>query len=455
MKFEVSERMVTTADKNQVLVALQEQFRKVARSVSHQGETLEVKAIEASFGSINRLDVTLVELKAKDDGFLILASVNYRPSVAFWIILLITLFTWVFWLLPIAFYLMQKKTVRTAIADVFTRVKHEFQNSGGHMGSGTSLDQLEKLGALRDKGVLTEEEFQVKKKQLLEFGVLHKSNDRSSASESRVGILPLQTSTERSDPLVTMCPFCGTQVQDAGQCSHCGSRLDTAEAKWCIFRTNYARLSPHEQLERRSTMTPEQLAILDRTLETLTSRPETLADTSRQNAKIAKIGAFVLLPLAALVIIVGLTQDLAQRHDVLAPGAEQPSLMTQPLTSPISATLPTASSTQSAPEAALTAAQRNATRSAQSYLKISGFSRRGLIDQLSSEHGDRFSSGDATVAVDSLNIDWNTQAERSAAAYLKISGFSCRGLIEQLSSQHGDKYTVEQATNGAKQAGAC
>jgi host cell surface-exposed lipoprotein len=86
---------------------------------------------------------------------------------------------------------------------------------------------------------------------------------------------------------------------------------------------------------------------------------------------------------------------------------------------------------------------------------MSGFSRRGLIDQLSSEYGNKFSIGDATVVVDSLNSDWSEQAARSAAAYLKMSGFSCRGLIEQLSSEHGNKYTVEQATYGAKQAGAC
>jgi hypothetical protein len=103
----------------------------------------------------------------------------------------------------------------------------------------------------------------------------------------------------------------------------------------------------------------------------------------------------------------------------------------------------------------LTAAQRNAVRSANAYLKLSGFSRRGLIDQLSSEFGDKFSVADATVAVDSLNTNWNTQAARSAASYLKVSGFSCRGLIDQLSSEHGDKYTVEQATYGATQAGIC
>ena len=100
----------------------------------------------------------------------------------------------------------------------------------------------------------------------------------------------------------------------------------------------------------------------------------------------------------------------------------------------------------------LTAAQRNAVRSANSYLQLSGFSRQGLIDQLSSEFGDSYSVGDATVAVNSLSTDWNAQAARSAVS---LSGFSCQGLIDQLSSEFGDKYTVEQATYGATQADIC
>ena len=115
-----------------------------------------------------------------------------------------------------------------------------------------------------------------------------------------------------------------------------------------------------------------------------------------------------------------------------------------------SAAVPSASESDN-----LTAPQRNAVRSANSYLQFSGFSRQGLISQLSSEFGDRYSVGDATVAVDSLNIDWNAQAARSAASYLEMSGFSCQGLIEQLSSDHGDQYTVPQATYGATQAGIC
>jgi hypothetical protein len=103
----------------------------------------------------------------------------------------------------------------------------------------------------------------------------------------------------------------------------------------------------------------------------------------------------------------------------------------------------------------LTGPQKNAVRSAKQYLSIMGFSRDGLIHQLSSDAGDGYSVADATVAVDSLSIDWNEQAVRSAKKYLSIMGFSCKGLIEQLSSSAGDRYTVSQATYGARQAGAC
>lgn len=103
----------------------------------------------------------------------------------------------------------------------------------------------------------------------------------------------------------------------------------------------------------------------------------------------------------------------------------------------------------------LTNPQKNAVRSAKNYLSFQGFSRRGLIAQLSSSYGDGYAVEDATAAVDSLSIDWNTQAAKSAKNYLNTMGFSCNGLIRQLSSDAGDKYTESQARYGAQQAGAC
>jgi hypothetical protein len=106
-------------------------------------------------------------------------------------------------------------------------------------------------------------------------------------------------------------------------------------------------------------------------------------------------------------------------------------------------------------EDTLTGPQRNAVRSAEQYLAMTGFSRAGLIQQPSSDAGDGYSVADATVAVDSLSVDWNENAERSARQYLDMTGFSCDGLVEQLSSSAGDRYTVAEATYGARQAGAC
>ncbi|RMW07743.1 hypothetical protein ALP03_200201 [Pseudomonas amygdali pv. tabaci] len=103
----------------------------------------------------------------------------------------------------------------------------------------------------------------------------------------------------------------------------------------------------------------------------------------------------------------------------------------------------------------LTGPQNNAVRSAKQYLSMTGFSRNGLIHQLSSDAGEGFDVSDATKAVDSMNIDWNQQAVRSAKQYLNMMGFSCKGLIKQLSSSAGEKYTVDQATYGAKHADGC
>jgi uncharacterized protein YecT (DUF1311 family) len=99
--------------------------------------------------------------------------------------------------------------------------------------------------------------------------------------------------------------------------------------------------------------------------------------------------------------------------------------------------------------------QINAVRAARSYLNISAFSRDGLIEQLSSSAGSGFNRNDATLAVDSMNVDWNLEAVKSAKQYLKLMGFSCKGLIQQLSSPAGGKFTEQQATFGAQQAGAC
>lgn len=76
----------------------------------------------------------------------------------------------------------------------------------------------------------------------------------------------------------------------------------------------------------------------------------------------------------------------------------------------------------------LTGSQNNAVRSVKQYLDIAGFSRSGLIRQLSSNAGDGYDVADATIAVDSLNVDWNKEAVKSAKQYLSVSGFRAKAL---------------------------
>jgi len=102
-----------------------------------------------------------------------------------------------------------------------------------------------------------------------------------------------------------------------------------------------------------------------------------------------------------------------------------------------------------------TQSQQNALRSAERYLQTSAFSEAGLIEQLSSEAGDKYPHADAVFAVEHLHVNWNEQAVKAAKQYLSTSSFSCQGLIEQLSSEAGDKYTLAQAEYAAKKVGLC
>jgi hypothetical protein len=59
----------------------------------------------------------------------------------------------------------------------------------------------------------------------------------------------------------------------------------------------------------------------------------------------------------------------------------------------------------------------------------------------------------ATYAVDSLHIDFKEHAYKSAKNYLAMSGFSRKGLIEQLESDAGEGFTHSQAVYGVHKAG--
>jgi Host cell surface-exposed lipoprotein len=90
-------------------------------------------------------------------------------------------------------------------------------------------------------------------------------------------------------------------------------------------------------------------------------------------------------------------------------------------------------------------ANGRALQSAESYLAMSGFSKQGLYEQLSSSAGEGFTQGQAQYAVDHVDADWNREAVQSARSYLELMPMSRAELIEQLSSSAGEGFTYEQA----------
>ena len=70
---------------------------------------------------------------------------------------------------------------------------------------------------------------------------------------------------------------------------------------------------------------------------------------------------------------------------------------------------------------ALTQQQQSAVETAKQYLSTQAFSQQGLIDQLDSPDGGGYSVNDATVAVDSLTVNWNAEAVQAAKEYLADS----------------------------------
>jgi len=114
---------------------------------------------------------------------------------------------------------------------------------------------------------------------------------------------------------------------------------------------------------------------------------------------------------------------------------------------------PTTKSTGGGGSSEPTAGQKNALESAKQYLETQAFSRKGLIEQLSSKYGEGYSKADATWAVDHLKVNWNEQAYRAAKEYLDTMPFSRAGLIQQLESPEGGGFTHAQAVYGATKAG--
>lgn len=146
MHFEISERFTSISDETRIRNFLWNSFSKISSNITDTPPSFTVIQVNPTFGSINRKDETIISVSKREGDILLVASVNYKPSVAFWIIFIISLFSTIGWLIPLVFYFYQKKTVREAIQEVFSRTKNEFHGSNSPVTTTENFTtQLEKL----------------------------------------------------------------------------------------------------------------------------------------------------------------------------------------------------------------------------------------------------------------------------------------------------------------------
>lgn len=88
---------------------------------------------------------------------------------------------------------------------------------------------------------------------------------------------------------------------------------------------------------------------------------------------------------------------------------------------------------------------RNALKSAQVYSDKMHMSKARLYDQLTSEHGEKFSAEAAQYAIDNVKADWNKNALETAKSYRDTMSMSPSRIYDQLVSEHGEKFTPEEA----------
>lgn len=86
-----------------------------------------------------------------------------------------------------------------------------------------------------------------------------------------------------------------------------------------------------------------------------------------------------------------------------------------------------------------------ALKSAQNYVDTLHFSKQGLRQQLTSEHGSGFSEEAAEYALEHVDVDYYQEAVEAAESYLDTMSFSRQELKQQLTSEYGSGFTEEEA----------
>jgi RNA polymerase subunit RPABC4/transcription elongation factor Spt4 len=88
----------------------------------------------------------------------------------------------------------------------------------------------------------------------------------------------------------------------------------------------------------------------------------------------------------------------------------------------------------------------SALKKAEIYSDTMYMSKSGIYNQLTSEHGEKFSEEAAQYAIDNINADWNKNALEKAKVYQDEMSMSPAAIEDQLKSEHGENFTADEAS---------
>jgi hypothetical protein len=172
MKFTTTQKLKTGASEDAVFSAIREVFKPISESVEQGNHFVEARQIQATFGSINRKDVTRLTLKRKQDGWTVTADTDFKPSVWFWILLILTILTVWGVLISVGIYWWQKTIVKGAVENALKQLSDDLEDSPAsppstYGGTTSTMGEVEQLASLLQKGLISQGEFEAAKKKAL------------------------------------------------------------------------------------------------------------------------------------------------------------------------------------------------------------------------------------------------------------------------------------------------
>ena len=81
----------------------------------------------------------------------------------------------------------------------------------------------------------------------------------------------------------------------------------------------------------------------------------------------------------------------------------------------------------------------------QEYADSMYMSKKAIYDQLTSDHGEKFSSDAANYAIYHIKADWNKNALHKAKSYQEEQNMSSDAIYDQLTSDSGEQFTPDEA----------